>query len=492
MDFDFSFGRQGGGERPDEEDPFRLLLLGGFSGHGGSPLAERKPLRVDIDNFDRVLAAIAPRLTLEVGGARLELTFSSLDDFHPDGLFERVDLFAGLRGLRSELRDPALFRRAAAAMGAAPPDRTATAPGGEEASGDIERLLGRKPDAAPAASTSAAPGGVNIDGLLRDIVAPHVVPDTGDQQRELIAAADAAIAEQMRLLLHHPEFQALEALWRSADRLVRELEAVDTLQIDLMDCSRDDLLQDVAAHTADMSQSMIQRLLCGSDGAGAEGRRWSLLVCDQAFGADAAEMALLALLGSMAAKAGAPLLAAARTELVGCTASAQLVSPGSWASADDPALAAWNALRRSSLAPWVGLALPRILQRLPYGKATDPVAAFGFEEFAGERVHEHYLWGSAAFALALLAGRAFQEDGWEMMLDTQSDLDDLPSHVYREDGEPHQQPAAEVLMSEPAAQAALERGVMPFMSYRNRNAARLLRWQSIASPPVALAGAWQD
>lgn len=488
MDFDFSFGRPAGGHgRRDEEAPFRILVVGGFGGQGELPLAQRKPMRIDIDNFDRVLAKIAPRLTLELGGAPATIRFGALEDFHPDALFGRVELFAGLRGLRQELRDPALFRRAAASLGVSlDKEAGVPAPAADDAGSDIERLLGRKPSAAPAAS----PAGANIDALLRELVAPHVVPDTADQQREVLAAADAAIAAQMRALLHDRRFQALEALWLGADRLVRETGGSEALEIYLMDCSREDMLEDIGLHTADMSQSVIEKLLCGDDASGAEGRRWSLVACDQAFGADAAEIALLTLLGSLAAKAGAPLLAAARAELVGCAARSDLVSAAAWAPADDPALAAWNALRGSSIARWIGLALPRVLMRLPYGQATDPLSSFGFEEFAAGREHEHYLWGSPALALALLAGRAFEEDGWRMELDDQTELDDLPSHVYREDGEPLQQPGAELPMGESAGLQALARGVMPLLSYRNRNAARLLRWQSIAAPAAVLNGPW--
>jgi type VI secretion system protein ImpC len=39
-----------------------------------------------------------------------------------------------------------------------------------------------------------------------------------------------------------------------------------------------------------------------------------------------------------------------------------------------------------------------------------------------------------------------------------------------------------------AGQALLERGLMPLLSYRNRPAARLLRWQSVAQPAQALRG----
>ena len=202
-------------------------------------------------------------------------------------------------------------------------------------------------------------------------------------------------------------------------------------------------------------------------------------------------MALLTLLGAIAARAGAPLLAAARPQLLGCDSVDQLVGAGNWPDADAPAFSAWNALRASSVAAFVGLALPGVLQRLPYGAATDPVGAFAFEEMAAGRGHQSYLWGPPAPALAMLCGRAFQVAGWEMDPDDECELDDLPSHVYREDGEVHQQPCAEVAMGEAAGSAALARGVMPLLSYRNRNAARLMRWQSIATPARPLAGPWQ-
>jgi type VI secretion system protein ImpC len=38
----------------------------------------------------------------------------------------------------------------------------------------------------------------------------------------------------------------------------------------------------------------------------------------------------------------------------------------------------WQALRHSSAAPWLGLALPRLLMRLPYGPDTDAVDGFDF------------------------------------------------------------------------------------------------------------------
>jgi len=49
---------------------------------------------------------------------------------------------------------------------------------------------------------------------------------------------------------------------------------------------------------------------------------------------------------------------------------------------------------------------------------------------------------------------------------------------------------AEEYLTERAAEAMLNRGLMPLMSYRNRNAVRLMRFQSIAEPLKTLSGPW--
>ena len=487
MPFDMSFSRPQGARRRDDTEPFRILVLGRLGGAVAVPLAQRKPISVDIDNFDRVFERLAPRLDLTLDGTPLTLEPRSLEDFHPDRLFECLPPFVALRQLRAELKDPAQFRRAAAALGAAPAEAAgASAGASEDTAADIERLLGRKPVASAAA---AAPGGLDMAVWLRDMIAPHVVPDIAQEQQALIAAVDAATAEQMGRVLHDPAFQALEALWRGVERLVRELELGETLQLFLLAASREELAEDILTHAGDLSQSALHGHLCGPQTQPPDGKRWSLLATDLSFGADFDELHLLAALGAMAGRAGAPLLAAARPSLLGCDAVDRLVDPKAWQPLDDETAAFWDALRQSPVAPWIGLALPRVLARQPYGKDSDPIATFAFEELA-VREHEVYLWGSPALALALLAGQAFAESGWDMDLGAGLDLGDLPSHIYREDCEACQQPCAEVAMGESAGEAVLRQGLMPLLSYRSRNMVRVLRFQSIADPVQPLLGAW--
>jgi len=101
---------------------FRLAVLGDFSGRAnagklgtGADLARRKPIAVDVDNLDDVLARmkLSLSLTLAEDGTAVSVPIASLDDFHPDQLTENVELFESLIQLRQDLSSKAGFARAA-------------------------------------------------------------------------------------------------------------------------------------------------------------------------------------------------------------------------------------------------------------------------------------------------------------------------------------------------------------------------------------------
>ncbi len=317
-------------------------------------------------------------------------------------------------------------------------------------------------------------------------MAPHILPDVSREQGSLRMAVDATLTVLMRRVLHDPPLQALEAAWRGLDRLVRELELGETLQLQVLDISRAELEADIAAHRSDLSASALHRLLSARPSPDAPGL--GLWVLDQAFGPHPQDVQTLAALGALAARAGAPVLAAAHPSVTGSAGVMGLNDPTSWQAAASPGLAHWEALRALPMAPWIGLVVPRVLMRLPYGQATDAIGGFDFEEMPTPREHAAYLWGAGSLALALLAGRAFEQDGWDLNLDAARTLEDLPSHIVSEEGQRVQQAGAEVLISEQAAQAIAARGAMPLLSWRDRPAASLLRWQSIANPPTPLQG----
>src|SRR5439155_26685358 len=77
---------------------------------------------------------------------------------------------------------------------------------------------------------------------LQDIVAPHLQPKPGARETELAAQIEETTQLAMRMVLHHPNFQELEATWRSVDFLLRRLEIGPELQLYLIDLSKQELL----------------------------------------------------------------------------------------------------------------------------------------------------------------------------------------------------------------------------------------------------------
>jgi len=480
LEFEFRFGKKGKGASSNRA--FRILIMADLAGQQARPLplAGRSPVKVDVDKIGKLMASIAPSVSMprtpdEEGGALQPLRFTRLENLHPDAIYLGSGAFADLRRQREALQDPLRFEETATELGLSTTSKAPSA-GTESDADTLSRLFGKVARQAPSGAAAA------INQLVRDVVSPHVVSDNRAVRNQVLTQFDRRIGERMRQLLHDPAFRNLESAWRGLWQLVSELEGNDDLEISVLDLSRAELEADLLDNDGkDLRAALAESI--GEDGP------WSLLAADFAFAADAADLCMLAALAWLAREHDTPLLAAARPTLVGCTAPEQLHQPGQWQALPTPLGEAWQALRQRPEAAWLGLVMPRLLGRLPYGKATDPVSAFSFEEFDDTRAHEDFSWDSPVYALARLAGEAFADDGWEMDTAGYLEVGPLPSYVFRdENGESKQQPCAEVMLSESAASALLARGIMPMLSYRNRDAARLLRWQSVAAPARPLAG----
>lgn len=496
-------GQQQG--RPDPATPFRIALLGDYSGRAarglgetGAALAARRALPIDRDDYDEVMKKLGVRLRLTLAGDPVDLSFTELDDFHPDRLFERVELFRTLRETRERLENPRTFAAAArevrnwAQIPVAGPtpgsDKTPATP--DEEGSLLDQILSGGAGGRPVAAR-LPPDVAEWNSFLRRIVEPHLAPDADPQQEELVAAVDEATSQLMRALLHHPDFQALEAAWRAVYFLTSRLETGTDLKLLLLDVSREELAADLTS-VEDLSRTGLYKLLVEQTTGTRGGAPWALLVGNYRFGAAREDAELLGRLARLAQLAGAPFLAGAHEKLVGSPSLAISSDPEGWddslSGADGEA---WTALRQLPAAVYTGLALPRFLLRLPYGAETDRTEAFEFEEIEGGQDHEAYLWGNGSFACACLLGQAFSLEGWDLRPGTVLEIEGLPLHVYRAEGESRLKPCAEVLLTDRAAETILDRGVMPLLSHRDEDIIRLARFQSMAHPLAPLAGRWE-
>jgi type VI secretion system protein ImpC len=416
-------------------------------------------------------------LRLEPQGEPLVIRFTSLDDFHPDQLYARLPIFQALRDLRARLNDSREFPAAAREMaGEAPP-----APPKRAAGGLLDSILDEA--APPDTNAALAASGGDLHRFLQQVLKPHLIPRADPRQAELVAQVDAAASATLRAILHHPAVQALEALWRGADLLVRRVDTSTDLRIELIDLTEAELHASLPPG-GDPEQSPLLQLLTRQS----QTVPWALLAGDYTLGGHPADAERLAQLAAIGHLLQAPWIAGAHASLVGVTSLAQQPDAADWHPVADPA---WDLVRSSPLARSVGLVLPRFLLRLPYGAGFDACESLAFEELEKEPAHAAYLWGPAAFAVALILGRAFADaGGWSLLGSVDPEIGGLPQVVRGRGADAVALPCAEILMTERGGARLLDRGLMPLASLKDQDRVRLLRLQSVAQPVAALAGRW--
>lgn len=454
INFEFGFG-QSSASRQDEESQSRFYCCGDFCGSTADSSITSKIVKIDVDNFDAVMAKCSPTLTLNSSQV---LIFKELDDFHPDRLVVTVPEFVELRRLKRGLDNPQTAAAIAteiwqtyqpkATESAVDVAATET----ESITDTMERLLERK-------TTLVAPdikSKNTVDSLLQQLIAPVIVADTLPEHQALSEFIDSAMTDLMKSILHNPEFQALESIWRSVYALLFNEDADENQHFYLVNISKQALLTDMCGGmTANFANLLIDHGIKTAD---------STIIGNYYFsGNDVADLALLGLLGMLAGQLHSRFISAVDDGFV----KEQILG-------EEPLTTHWQNLRQSPAAEFIGLCYPRILLRLPYGKKREPVDAFAFEELNNLPNHEQLLWGNPAFGFARLLVR--QQAGYQG--DGANDIEGLPALVCLKDDEQHLYACGEWFLSEQKMNKLLAAGIMPFISFHHRNGVRLIASQS--------------
>jgi type VI secretion system protein ImpC len=489
MQYDVNFGTLSGKPRAAAPNTkFRLALVGDFSGRAnagqaetGEALARRKPIKVDVDTLDDILAKMKLSLTLSLDGdeAVVSVPIASMDDFHPDQIVDNVELFSSLRDLRRNLGTKAGFERAAkevlswsgeSALPPLPRKAAGSSVATDRKLSDFARLTGRA-SAADAAEQS-------VEALMRRLVGPLVQPEKDARADQLIARVDEALSLSMRRILHHPDFQAAEAMWRGVEFLARRIETGARMEIVLYDVSAEELAADIAANDQ-LETSGLYGMLVEQPALDAHQGALSAVIGLYTFELMPPHADLLGRIAQVTGAAGAPFIAGIGPD------------PLKIPIHDQHPLTkeAWEALRALPAAAYLGLAAPRFLLRMPYGRKSDPIDAFAFEEFTRQGGLSGMLWGHPALIPALLLAETFGQQGTKMKLSSVMGVGDMAYYVYTDpDGDQIALPCTERLYTERQAVVVANYGVMPLLSLRGRPELRLGSFSSVLGG--ALAGFW--
>jgi type VI secretion system protein ImpC len=312
--------------------------------------------------------------------------------------------------------------------------------------------------------------------------------DVLDTVEEVIAQLDKKLSAQMNEIMHAPEFQQIESAWRGLSYLVFHSETDATLKIKLLNVSKDELYKHLRQFpNAAWDQSPLFKKVYEEEFGTLGGQPYGCLIGDYSFSHLPKDVQLLRDLSRIAAAAHAPFFAAADAALMNMDSWNELMNPRDLSKLfDAPDYVAWRSLRDSDDARYVGLCLPRVLARLPYGAKTEPVDEFSFEEETDGHKGEKYAWMNAAYSMAANINRAFKEYGWCARIrgvQSGGEVEDLPAHVFpTDDGGVDLKCPTEIAITDRREAELAKFGLIPLCHRKNTDRAAFIGAQSLYKP----------
>lgn len=291
-----------------------------------------------------------------------------------------------------------------------------------------------------------------LQAFLRQLVAKRGEAPRVNQAlvTEMIAEIDRKMSKQLDAVLHHQKFQTLESSWRGLKLLIDRTDFRENNRIEIINVSKDDLLADFE-DSPEITKSGLYKMVYTENFGVFGGEPVGAMVANYHFGPGAQDIRLLQQCASVATMAHAPFLAGAGPEFFGEKTFTTLPNLKDLKSIfEGPQYTKWRSFRESEDARSVGLALPRFLLRLPYGRETQPVKGFDYEETVTDN-HDNYLWGNAVFTLATRLTDSFAKFRFCANIIGPKGggaVEDLPVHLFESMGEIEAKIPTEILLSE--------------------------------------------
>lgn len=301
-----------------------------------------------------------------------------------------------------------------------------------------------------------------------------------------IADIDRLLTAQLNAIMHAPEFQKLEGAWRGLHYLVMQSETSTMLKLRVLNISKKELAKDLEK-AAEFDQSALFKKVYEEEYGTFGGAPYGALVGDYEFGRNPMDIGLLEKISNVAAAAHAPFLAAADPGLMGLESFTDLPNPRDLAKKfETPDYAKWKSFRESEDSRYVGLTLPRVLMRLPYGPDTVPVETFNFKEDVDGTDHSKYLWGNAAYAMATRLTDSFAKYGWCATIrgvEGGGKVEGLPTHTFStDDGEIAMKCPTEIAITDRREKELADLGFIPLVHCKGTDYAAFFGAQSSQKP----------
>ena len=311
-----------------------------------------------------------------------------------------------------------------------------------------------------------------------------VLEETG----RLIAQIDGKIRESLDAVYHDPDFQALEAAWRSLHDLSTAMTQ-DDVSIDFLDVSKEELRADIVDNEGDIFAGELFRKVYVNEYDRYGGKPFASMIGLYEFDSGPEDIAWLRAMGKIANASHCPFLAAASpTFFYPCKTMDDVANIGDLdAVLRHPWFGKWNELRDTDYAAYLGLTLPRYLMRAPWGDGGrfERTNSVGYDEtvHSGQTGEgSNFLWGNAAILFAKNMVRSYQDSGWAQHIRGPKGgglVEGLAVHTYLKNGYEEMQPPLEIAMADYRELQFAQNGFIPLIHKKNEAVATFFSAQSV-------------
>ncbi|MBJ2220365.1 MULTISPECIES: type VI secretion system contractile sheath large subunit [Pseudomonas] len=325
-----------------------------------------------------------------------------------------------------------------------------------------------------------------VSAFIAELLKPHNRDEPVKKRLvdRMIAQIDIRLSQQMDEILHHPDFQALEASWRGLQLLVERTNFRENIKIELLNVSREDLLDDFE-DSSEITQSGLYKHVYSAEYGQFGGQPVGAIIANYFLSPSAPDVKLMQYASSVASMAHAPFIAAAGPSFFGLESFTGLPDLKDLRDHfDGPQFAKWQSFRQSEDARYIGLTVPRFLLRTPYDPLECPVKTFAYQENVVNS-HEHYLWGNTAYAFATRLTDSFARFRWcPNIIGPQSGgaVEDLPLHHFQSMGEIETKIPTEVLVSDRREYELAQEGFIALTMRKGSDNAAFFSASSVQKP----------
>jgi type VI secretion system protein ImpD len=233
-----------------------------------------------------------------------------------------------------------------------------------------------------------------------------------------IATIDDWIGDQLDAILHHPDYQKLEAAWTGLRYLIDQVPEGADVKIRVLQVTWKELTKD-QERAIEFDQSQLFRKVYSDEFGTPGGEPFGLLIgnydiCHRPYADHPSDdLATLAAISSVAAASFAPFIAGVDPRFFEFDSFTQFEQPiDVTKSFEQLDYLKWRSFRETEDSRFVGLAMPRILLRAPHRANEGLIRGYHYREDATAADRSGHLWGNAAFAFAAVACKAFAETAW--------------------------------------------------------------------------------